>query len=74
MRATNIDDYIPIELYHEAKDFVKRIDEDVEIYKMVKNFDTAKPCPHTAPCETVPPPWLDALSAIHCMKYRFKSY
>ena len=32
MRATNIDDYIPIELYHEAADFVKRIDEDVEIY------------------------------------------
>ncbi|MCQ2602263.1 MAG: hypothetical protein MJ184_12955 [Treponema sp.] len=36
--------YIPIELYHEAKDFVQRIDEDVEIYKKIKSFSNTKPC------------------------------
>lgn len=99
MRATNIDDYIPIGIYHEAADFVKRIDEDVEIYKMVKNFDTAKPCPEAdkfcaywflQSYEKFPHALItlyenkneiderfgpsDALSAIDCMQFRFKSY
>lgn len=33
-----IDDYIPVELFHEAKDFVRQIDDDVEIYKKIRQI------------------------------------
>lgn len=39
-----IDDYIPAELFHEAKDFFQNMDDDVEIYKKVKSIRAIKPC------------------------------
>lgn len=39
-----IDDYIPVELFHEAKDFVYNIDCDVEIYKKIRQTTALKPC------------------------------
>ena len=33
MRQT--DDYIPIDIWHEAKDFVKEVTDEVEIYKII---------------------------------------
>ena len=78
---------------------IRHSDEDVEIYKMVKNFDTAKPCPEAdkfcaywflQSYEKFPHALItlyenkneiderfgpsDALSAIDCMQFRFKSY
>lgn len=39
-----IDDYIPAELFHEAKDFFENMDADVGIYKKVKNINAIQPC------------------------------
>ncbi|MCR4736013.1 MAG: hypothetical protein K5829_13520 [Treponema sp.] len=36
------DDYIPIELWHEAKDFIKSITDDVDIFNKFKCFDNMK--------------------------------
>lgn len=94
-----MDDYIPIELYHEAKDFVQRIDEDVEIYKKIKSFSNTKPCLeadkfcaywYMGAYESFPHALItlyenkyeideqfgpsDAMTAIDCMQFRFKSY
>lgn len=38
----NDDDYIPIEIWREAKKFIQDITDDVEIYKKIKNFDSVK--------------------------------
>jgi hypothetical protein len=40
MRA--VDDYIPVELWHESKNFIQVITDDVEIYKKIRNFDSVK--------------------------------
>ena len=37
------DDYIPIDIWHEAKDFVVNIGDDITIYKSFKNFPNRKP-------------------------------
>ena len=37
------DDYIPIDIWHEAKDFVVNIGDDITIYKSFKNFPNWKP-------------------------------
>lgn len=41
MRAA--DDYIPVELWHESKNFIQVITDDVEIYKKIKTFSSVKP-------------------------------
>lgn len=38
------DDYIPIELWHEAKNFVKEVSDDVEIYKIIAKTEFLQPC------------------------------
>lgn len=40
-----IEDYVPAEIFREAKNFVHAIDDDIEIYKKIRNFDSVKPCP-----------------------------
>ena len=40
----NIDDYIPVDIFHEASDFIKRMDEDVEIYKTCRRLKTVSSC------------------------------
>ena len=40
MRA--VDDDYPIELWHESKNFLQVITDDVEIYKKIRNFDSVK--------------------------------
>ena len=40
MRA--VDDYIPVDLWHESKNFIQVITDDVEIYKKIKSFDSVK--------------------------------
>ena len=42
MRQT--DDYIPIDIWHEAKDFVKEVTDEVEIYKIILQTAALKPC------------------------------
>ena len=37
------DDYIPVELWHESKNFIQVITDDVEIYKKIKTFNSVKP-------------------------------
>ena len=37
------DDYIPIDIWQEAKDFVVNIGDDITIYKSFKNFPNWKP-------------------------------
>ena len=39
-----IDDYVPVELWHEAKAFVKEVTDDVEIYKIICKTGGVKPC------------------------------
>ena len=39
-----IEDYIPVELFHEAKTFVREMDDDVEIYKKIRTLKALKPC------------------------------
>lgn len=39
-----IDDYVPVEIWREAKAFVKEVSEDVEIYKIIQKTDGVKPC------------------------------
>ena len=34
-----VDDYIPIELWHEAKNFIQNITDDVDIYNKFKTFE-----------------------------------
>ena len=34
-----IDDYIPIELWHESKNFLEEINCDIEIYEKFKTFE-----------------------------------
>ncbi len=38
------DDYIPIELYHESKDFIQVMSDNVEIYCSIRKIDSLKPC------------------------------
>lgn len=38
-----LDDYIPVELYHEAKDFVQNVSEDVEMYVKIKQLKAIQP-------------------------------
>ena len=40
MRA--VDDYIPVELWYESKNFIQVITDDVEIYKKIRSFDSVK--------------------------------
>ena len=42
MRQT--DDYIPIDIWHEAKDFVKEVTDEVEIYKIILQTAALNPC------------------------------
>lgn len=37
-RMRQIDDYIPIELWHESKNFLEEINCDIEIYEKFKTF------------------------------------
>ena len=37
-------EYVSFELFNEAKDFIRTMDEDVEIYKMCRKFNSIKPC------------------------------
>jgi hypothetical protein len=39
-----IDDYVPVEIWREAKAFVKDVSEDVEIYKIIQNTGNLRPC------------------------------
>lgn len=39
-----IDDYVPVEIWREAKAFVKEVSEDFEIYKIIQKTDGVKPC------------------------------
>lgn len=39
-----IDDYIPIELWLEAKNFIKEVNDDVSIYKIICKTDGLPPC------------------------------
>lgn len=36
---TQDDDYIPIDIWHEAKDFIQDISDDVEIYNKFRTFE-----------------------------------
>lgn len=40
----NVEDYIPVELWHEAKKFVQEVSDDVEIYKVICKTGALKPC------------------------------
>ena len=37
-----IDDYIPIELWHESKNFLKDMSDNIEIYKKIKSFGSVR--------------------------------
>lgn len=39
-----IDDYIPVELFHEAKNFFDDMEGDVEIYKKAREIGAIKNC------------------------------
>lgn len=39
-----IDDYVPVELWHEAKAFIKEVTDDVEIYKVIQKTGCVSPC------------------------------
>lgn len=39
-----IDDYIPIELISEAKDFIQLMSENVEIYVTIRKMGSVRPC------------------------------
>lgn len=39
-----IDDYVPVELWREAKKFVQEVTDEVEIYKIICKTDAVKPC------------------------------
>ena len=39
-----VDDYIPVELWHEAKRFVQEVTDDVDIYKVICKTVSLKPC------------------------------
>lgn len=39
-----IDNYIPIELWREAKEFVKNVQDDVDIYKLYQKTGSITPC------------------------------
>ena len=41
---SNSDDYVPVELWHEAKKFVQDVKDEVEIYKIVCKTGALKPC------------------------------
>lgn len=36
---TRADDYIPIELWHEAKDFIQDITDDIDIFNKFRSFE-----------------------------------
>ena len=38
----NIEDDLPVELWHESTDFMQEITDEVEIYKKIKTFDSVK--------------------------------
>ena len=38
----NKEEYIPVELWRESKNFIQDITDDVDIYKKIKNFDSVK--------------------------------
>ena len=37
-----IDDYIPIELWHESNNFLKDMSDNIEIYKKIKSFGSVR--------------------------------
>ena len=44
MENDNLYKYIPSELYVKAEEFIRTIDEDVSIYKLIRNISLVKKC------------------------------